>query len=84
MIKLDRILCPTDLSTESDEALSYAATLARAYDASCSCCITASRIESAMRKTGVTVLRDGIDKNVPVEEIVPGDICMLNAGETLL
>jgi hypothetical protein len=65
MIKLDRILCPTDLSTESDEALSYAATLARAYDASCSCCITASRIESAMRKTGVTVLRDGIETNVP-------------------
>jgi magnesium-transporting ATPase (P-type) len=37
-----------------------------------------------MRKTGVTVLRDGIETNVPVEEIVPGDICMLNAGETLL
>jgi hypothetical protein len=24
MIKLERILCPTDLSTESDEALRYA------------------------------------------------------------
>jgi hypothetical protein len=51
---------------------------------SSSCCIAARRIESAMRKTGVTVLRDGIETNVPVEEIVPGDICMLNAGETLL
>lgn len=33
MIKVDRILCPTDLSTESDEALRYAVALARAYDA---------------------------------------------------
>jgi len=33
MIKLTRILCPTDLSTESDEALRYAVALARAYDA---------------------------------------------------
>jgi nucleotide-binding universal stress UspA family protein len=33
MIKIDRILCPTDLSTESDEALRYAVALARAYGA---------------------------------------------------
>lgn len=33
MIRLDRILCPTDLSTESDEALRYAVALAHAYDA---------------------------------------------------
>ncbi|HEU4715093.1 MAG TPA: universal stress protein [Pyrinomonadaceae bacterium] len=33
MIKADRILCPTDLSTESDEALRYAVALARAYKA---------------------------------------------------
>jgi nucleotide-binding universal stress UspA family protein len=33
MIKIDRILCPTDLSTESDEALRYAVALARAYKA---------------------------------------------------
>jgi nucleotide-binding universal stress UspA family protein len=33
MIKLRRILCPTDLSTESDEALRYAVALASAYDA---------------------------------------------------
>jgi nucleotide-binding universal stress UspA family protein len=30
---IKRILCPTDLSSESDEALRYALTLARAYDA---------------------------------------------------
>lgn len=30
---IKRILCPTDLSTESDEALRYAVALARAYDA---------------------------------------------------
>ena len=33
MVKIERILCPTDLSTESDEALRYAIALARAYDA---------------------------------------------------
>lgn len=33
MIKVNRILCPTDLSTESDEALRYAVALARVYEA---------------------------------------------------
>jgi nucleotide-binding universal stress UspA family protein len=33
MIKIERILCPTDLSTESDEALRYAVALARIYEA---------------------------------------------------
>ena len=33
MLKIERILCPTDLSTESDEALRYAIALTRAYDA---------------------------------------------------
>lgn len=33
MIKIERILCPTDLSTESDEALRYAVALARACEA---------------------------------------------------
>ncbi len=33
MITIERILCPTNLSTESDEALRYAVALARAYNA---------------------------------------------------
>ena len=33
MTKLERILCPTDLTTESDEALRYAIALACAYKA---------------------------------------------------
>ena len=33
MMRFDRILCPTDLSTDSDEALRYAVALARAYKA---------------------------------------------------
>ena len=33
MIKVERILCPTDLSTESDEALRYAVALSRTYGA---------------------------------------------------
>jgi nucleotide-binding universal stress UspA family protein len=33
MITIQRILCPTDLTSESDEALRYAVALARAYEA---------------------------------------------------
>ena len=33
MIRVERILCPTDLSTESDEALRYAVALTRMYEA---------------------------------------------------
>src|SRR5689334_15373290 len=33
MIKIERILCPTDLSPESDEGLRYGVALARAYRA---------------------------------------------------
>jgi nucleotide-binding universal stress UspA family protein len=33
MVNIERILCPIDLSTESDQALRYAVALARAYDA---------------------------------------------------
>ena len=33
MNKVERILCPTDLSTDPDEALKHAVTLAQAYDA---------------------------------------------------
>lgn len=33
MIKIERILCPTDLSIEADEALRYALALAKAYGA---------------------------------------------------
>jgi nucleotide-binding universal stress UspA family protein len=33
MVKIERILCPTNLSTESDEALRYAIALAGAYEA---------------------------------------------------
>src|SRR6266566_7332227 len=33
MIKFERVLCPVDLSTESDETLRYAVALGRAYGA---------------------------------------------------
>jgi len=33
MVKIERILCPTDLTPESDEALRYAVALTRAYNA---------------------------------------------------
>jgi len=44
---------------------------------------------SALRKllqmvqTRVTVIRDGQEKSIPVEEVVPGDIVSLNAGQTV-
>ena len=34
-------------------------------------------------KTDASVLRDGVETNVPVEEVVPGDICLLNAGDII-
>ena len=34
LMRIERILCPTDLSPEADEALRYALALARAYEAS--------------------------------------------------
>ncbi len=30
-----------------------------------------------------TVLRDGVDVDIPVEEVVPGDVCLLNAGDII-
>ncbi len=38
MIQIKRILCPTDLSPQSDAALQYAVTLARTYQAQLSIC----------------------------------------------
>ena len=32
-VKIERILCPTDLTPESEEALRYAVALAREFDA---------------------------------------------------
>src|SRR5688572_6505083 len=29
------------------------------------------------------VLRDGVEQDVPAEEVVPGDICLLNAGDII-
>ena len=34
-------------------------------------------------KMEATVLRDGVEANVPVEDVVPGDVCLLNAGDII-
>jgi Mg2+-importing ATPase len=34
-------------------------------------------------KMEATVLRDGVEANVPVEKVVPGDVCLLNAGDII-
>ncbi len=45
MIKINRILCPTDLSVEADQALGYALALSRAYEAKLVICYCASNAE---------------------------------------
>ena len=37
----------------------------------------------AIVQTKATVLRDGVQKEIPVEEIVPGDVIILNAGDLI-
>jgi Mg2+-importing ATPase len=37
----------------------------------------------AIVRIEVCVLRDGVEVNVPVQEIVPGDVCVLNAGDII-
>ena len=45
----------------------------------------ADAVESLLSivKTDATILRDGAETDVPVDEIVPGDICVLNAGDVI-
>ncbi len=53
MISIKCILCPTDLSAESDAALRYAIALARTYEAKlmvCHCVAASTPIEDAMRE----------------------------------
>ncbi len=45
MIKLNRILCPTDMSTGADQALGYALALSQAYDARLVVCYCAKVAE---------------------------------------
>ena len=37
----------------------------------------------AIVRIEVRVLRDGVERDVPAEEVVPGDICVLNAGDII-
>jgi nucleotide-binding universal stress UspA family protein len=48
MIKIERILCPTDLTPESDEALRYAVALARVYEARLMLCYCGGKTSAAM------------------------------------
>ena len=47
MLNINRILCPTDLTLNSDQAVGYALALARAYGAKITFCYCASRNEIA-------------------------------------
>lgn len=37
----------------------------------------------AIVRIDARVLRDGVERDVPAEEVVPGDICVLNAGDII-
>jgi nucleotide-binding universal stress UspA family protein len=47
MIDIKRILCPTDLSTKSDQALRYALALVRAYEAQLMVCYFSGGVQGA-------------------------------------
>ncbi len=51
MIKINRILFPTDMSPEADQALGYALALARAYDATLVVCYCATSAEVVGEKS---------------------------------
>lgn len=55
MVKVERILCPTDLSTESDEALRYAVALALVYEAELFLLHCSKEHSVASRKNGGTI-----------------------------
>lgn len=48
VIRIRRILCPTDLSPESDQALAYGLALARAYESKLVVCYCASKAASGV------------------------------------
>ena len=58
MIKFQRILCPTDMSTEADQALGYALALSQAYDAKlvvCYCAKVAEVVGETSYLAGATI-----------------------------
>ena len=59
MIKIERILCPTDLSLEADEALRYAVALAGAYEAKLFllCCLVSEAPKNEERTPTVAAAR---------------------------
>ncbi len=64
MINIRRILCPTDLSTNSDQALRYALALTRAYEAELTICYRPDGVELA----GAVAIQEGTVAGSPVPE----------------
>jgi nucleotide-binding universal stress UspA family protein len=52
MIKIERVLCPVDLTPQSEEALRYAVALAHAYDARLMLCHCGGRAAAATQNGG--------------------------------
>jgi nucleotide-binding universal stress UspA family protein len=71
-MRIERILCPTDLTPDSDAALRYAATLARAYDAQLVLMYCQSELPNAESKVVVDprqVLDAALHKYASLREI---------------
>jgi nucleotide-binding universal stress UspA family protein len=73
MIEIRRILCPTTLSSESDEALLYGLALARAYDATPIVCYCAAEAELAGVATAGVDLSYALSRN-RVKELFAGSL----------
>lgn len=74
MININRILCPTDLTLSSDQAIGYALALARAYDAKVIFCYCAGRSEMA---TVAAIQKSEVEyalRNGKVRELFTGSI----------
>jgi len=68
MINIQRILCPTDLSPESDEAMRYAIALARAYEAQliiCHCIESPSFADAEGQDRIRKIIEDAIGSHLP-------------------
>jgi len=65
MIKIKRILCPTDLSTDADQALRYALALRHAYEAELVVCYCAKDTEIVDYKWSQRRIKDLVQHSLP-------------------
>ena len=80
MIKINRILCPTDLSIDGDQALGYALALSQAYDARLVACYCAKDAEGVNDLAGRSIRETVVDYALShgrVKELFEGSLLRL-------